>query len=39
MMTKSGRNSVPFIDIEGIYVHGFNAQMIKQAVEKRRSVE
>ncbi len=39
MVSKSHGTGVPFIDIEGLYVHGFNAQKIKWAVEKRRSVE
>jgi len=39
MITKSGSTGVPFIDIEGIYIHGFSVGRIKQAVEKRRDAE
>ncbi len=35
MRSKGGRG-VPFIDVEGIYIPGFSAEEIKQAVEKRR---
>jgi hypothetical protein len=37
MMAKSGSRGVPFIDIEGIYLHGFSEGSIRQAVERRRS--
>jgi len=38
MFEKSGKRSVPFIDIEGIYVSGSNKQMIKRAVDQRRRI-
>jgi hypothetical protein len=37
MFLKSGRKGVPFIDIEGIYLHGFSDGSIREAVERRRS--
>jgi glutaredoxin len=39
MIEKSGRQTVPFIDVEGLYITGYDPQRIKQAIEKRRSVE
>ena len=36
IIEKSGKKSVPFIDIEGIYITGADFQKIKQAVEKKR---
>jgi len=38
MHEKSGKESIPFIDVEGIYIHGFSEKAIKRAVEKRRSM-
>ncbi len=38
MLAKSGRKGVPFIDIEGIHLQGFNADSIRRAVEKRRAL-
>ncbi len=38
MLSKRRRSGVPFLDIEGIYIHGFNKGKIKRAVEQRRSV-
>lgn len=37
MQAKSGRKGVPFIDIEGIYIHGFSEDSIRKAVERKRS--
>jgi len=36
-MLAKGGSSVPFIDVEGIYVRGYSASAIKAAVDKRRS--
>jgi hypothetical protein len=37
MLAKSGSKGVPFIDIEGIYLHGFSEDSIRKAVERKRS--
>jgi glutaredoxin len=38
MLSKSrGAKGVPLIDVEGIIIHGYNPNAIKDAVEKRRS--
>ena len=36
-MLAKGGSSVPFIDVEGIYVRGYSASAIRAAVDKRRS--
>jgi glutaredoxin len=36
-MLAKGGSSVPFIDVEGIYVRGYIASAIKAAVDKRRN--
>jgi mycoredoxin len=36
-MRRKGGTAVPFIDVEGIYVHGYSAAAIKAAVERRRN--
>ena len=36
MLEKSGKWSVPFIDIEGIYIIGCNKKRIKQVIDQRR---
>ena len=39
MMRKSGgAKGVPFIDVEGIYIRGYNPGVLKDAVEKRRNI-
>jgi glutaredoxin len=35
-MLAKGGSAVPFIDVEGIYVRGYSAVAIKEAVDKRR---
>jgi hypothetical protein len=35
MRSKGGRG-VPFIDVEGIYIPGYNPDGIEKAVERRR---
>jgi len=37
LWTKSWRKSVPFIDIEGIYLSGFSEGSIREAVERKRN--
>jgi hypothetical protein len=36
MINKSGKKSVPFIDIEGVYLTGYYENSIKKAVEEAR---
>jgi glutaredoxin len=38
MFEKSGKRSVPFIDIEGMYVSGSSEKKIKHAVDQRRRI-
>ena len=37
MVAKSGRTGIPFLDIEGIQIAGFDEVEIREAVEKRRA--
>jgi glutaredoxin 3 len=36
MIEKSGKSSVPFVDVEGTYIPGFYEKAIKEAIEKAR---
>jgi hypothetical protein len=36
LIRLSGSTSIPFIDIEGIYIQGYSSEAITQAVEKKR---
>jgi hypothetical protein len=38
MLEKRGKWSVPFMDIEGIYVTGCSEKKIKQAIDQRRAL-
>jgi len=37
-LTKGGGTGIPVIDVEGIILKGYNADNIKNAVEKRRNI-
>jgi glutaredoxin len=36
-MAKKGGRGVPLIDVEGIFINGYSPEMIREAVEKRRT--
>lgn len=36
LISKSGTTSIPFIDVEGIYIRGYSERAIRQAVERKR---
>ena len=38
-MRRKGGSGVPFIDVEGIYIAGYDAYAIKAAVEKRQTAK